>query len=705
MRVTLAFQQLALRAGALLMSLCLGLYLVAWAADPPPMIWNAAALILLVGSVAVHLHRRLRRLNPAQTVRLDLELFTHLCTLVYLAILHSPGRLDGAAYPLLYAFVMLVAGFARPSAAVGTLVYAILLEAGLRYVAFGEPNGHRLFYHAGLMGVFAFLNLVLIRAEIVRMRKLSRLRIESEMLKMRESARSYRLLTAPASSHGRGVRSDEERLLRSGVDEIHQALEFALSLLRRSLGLKTAIVLGLDSSRSTLRVQELSTDEDALQPGPFSAKDGIFAATLAREAPVSIVGPRAEAHARYYATPVAVGAVLAVPIIEHQHTRGVLVVDRAAATAFSEEEQETLLAATHFLVRVVENERVFLQMERAKMEQGKLYRAVEALAAATTEAEVIEAGVHSASEFTVFDFAGVTLYDPDTRTHEICAISGEGAEALVGQRFRHNSGLVSMVVANRHALPYRGQYDPKRQVVFTRTLGPPECPSLLVLPLVVHERALGTLILGSQRTHAFSDSVRTTLEVLASHVAVSLANARMLKRLEDLATTDGLTELYNKRALTDAAVQKLRSAKRFGKSLSLLVCDIDHFKRVNDTYGHDMGDVVIRGLADILKRVKRDIDLVGRFGGEEFVVVCEQTNSEGARLLAERIRQELSTTVFHTELGPLKVTCSVGVATFPGAADRWETLFKASDEALYVSKRLGRDRVTVWTPKMQGCAA
>jgi diguanylate cyclase (GGDEF)-like protein len=262
-----------------------------------------------------------------------------------------------------------------------------------------------------------------------------------------------------------------------------------------------------------------------------------------------------------------------------------------------------------------------------------------------------------------------------------------------------------MAVANRHPLPYRGQYDPSRQMVFGKGLAPPPMPSLLVLPLIVHDTALGTLILGSQERGALGDAVRPILEVLARHIAVSLSNARMLKRLEDQATTDGLTSLYNKRALTDIARQKLRAAERFKKPVSLLICDIDHFKRVNDTHGHDIGDVVIKGVADILRRTKRDTDAVGRFGGEEFVLICEQTDTHGAKLLAERIRAELENTSFHTPQGVLKVTCSIGVGTFPAVGPDWEAAFKATDEALYASKRGGRNRVTVWSPSLKGAAA
>src|SRR5690606_24963042 len=238
--------------------------------------------------------------------------------------------------------------------------------------------------------------------------------------------------------------------------------------------------------------------------------------------------------------------------------------------------------------------------------------------------------------------------------------------------------------------------DPAHQVVLTKRLSWPNIPSLLVLPLLHHGRVLGTLILGARRRHAFGDTVRPTLEVLASHLAVSLSNARMVHKLETMATTDGLTGLLNKRAMHEAASQKIAAANRFGRKLSLLVVDIDFFKKVNDTHGHDIGDIVIKGLAGVLERQKRTTDVVARFGGEEFVVLCEQTDESGAQQLGERIREELGKTTFHTPNGPLQVTCSVGVATFPGAGEKWDELFKAADEALYVSKRGGRNRVTVW---------
>jgi diguanylate cyclase (GGDEF)-like protein len=205
-------------------------------------------------------------------------------------------------------------------------------------------------------------------------------------------------------------------------------------------------------------------------------------------------------------------------------------------------------------------------------------------------------------------------------------------------------------------------------------------------------------VLGSRRRAAFNDSVRSTLEVLASHMAASLSNARMLRRLEELATTDGLTGLLNKRAMIEIAEQKLSAARRFQRRLSVLVADIDHFKKVNDTHGHDAGDVIIKGLGEMLRRAKRTTDAVARFGGEEFVIICEETDARGAVLLAERVREELGRATFHAPgkdgSAAIQVTCSMGIATYPEDGTTWDELFKAADEALYGSKRAGRNRVT-----------
>jgi diguanylate cyclase (GGDEF)-like protein len=344
-------------------------------------------------------------------------------------------------------------------------------------------------------------------------------------------------------------------------------------------------------------------------------------------------------------------------------------------------------------LRAIRNERVFVQLERTKREQTMLFRASRELGAALTEEHVIEAGLSAAAGIARYDFAAITAYDESRGAHLVIVAVGEGAESARGLSFKDNASLAAMVVKNKHYLPYRGDYDPRQQTLFTAKASLDGMRSVLVLPLVVREEVLGTLAVAAKRAHAYGDAVRPTLEVLANQLAISLSNARAVKRLEEMATTDGLTGCLNKRAFLTDLESKIRSAERFKKKVSLIVTDIDHFKSVNHTYGHAIGDVVIKELGAILMRVKRETDRVARFGGEEFCLLCEETDTDGAMLLAERVREELGKTVFQTELGKLRVTASLGVATFPRDAPDERGLFDITDKALYAAKHGGRNRV------------
>jgi two-component system cell cycle response regulator len=660
---------------------------------PLPLLAAAIWALLLVKKLRAKL-----RLTGDARFLLDFELGALLAVGLDAALLRYDGTLSGRFSPATYVLVALVASFGRPAPGLATVAWVVALDAAIRHKTLGETSWEALATQAGFAFAFALLNLLLLRAEVARIRLTARGRVERELERLRDDARSYRLLGAgEATAHKEDA---EERLARSSVEEIHQSVHYALELLRRCLDLHTAVLLWRTDSGTHLRISELSTASDEIRDAPFSIGDGVLAAVVSNKEAVLLSNLRPSYKVPYYANACPVRALAAIPVVDDGIVRGVLALDRIENRAFTAAEHELVAQAARYCLRAIQNERVFVQLERAKVEQGKLYRAAQALGAALSEKDVVEAGVRAAREIASFELAAVTIWDDSTKMHEVCAARSEGGEIedLVGQRFKQNTGLVSMVVTNRFPLPYKGEFDPAHQVVLSKRLPWPNIPSLLVLPLLHHGRPLGTLILGAKRRHAFGDTVRPTLEVLASHLAVSLSNARMVQKLETMATTDGLTGLFNKRAMLDQAAAKVAAASRFGRKLSVLITDIDFFKKVNDTYGHDMGDVVIKGLADILKKQKRATDVVARFGGEEFIVLCEQTDEAGAALLGERIREELEATVFNTPTGPLSVTCSVGIATFPEAGSTWDELFKGADEALYVSKRTGRNRVTAWAP-------
>ena len=696
-RASLAVRTLVRRGHAVALACGLAAYVVEGGATAEAGFVQYAALALWAVLLGIRIPRKLRESGDAG-VLLDFEIGALLAVAAEAGLLRLDGDLQGRMSPAVYVLVALVSAFSRPLAGVLVVGWVVALEAAIRLLTLHEKDLGGFLTHACFVGAFALLNLVLLRAEVVRIRATARARIDAQLVRLKEDARSYRLLGA-GEAGDREARGD--RLARASVEEIHQSVHYALDLVRRSLNLHTAVLLWLNDAGTHLRVSEVSTEHDEINDAPLAAGDGVLGAVLAQRKMILLAGLKPSFKVPYYAGPCPVRALAAIPVLEGDTMRGILAIDRLDNRSFADGEAEMAAQAARFCLRAIQNERVFLQLERGKVEQGKLYRAAQALGAALSEKDVVDAGVNAAREIASFDLAAVTVFDEASRTHEVVAAKSAGGEIddLVGVRFSHNTGLVSMVVQNRCPLPYRGELDSKPKVVLSKRLPWPAHPSLLVLPLVIHDRALGTLVLGAKRKHAFGESVRPTLEVLASHLAVSLSNARMVQKLETMATTDGLTGLFNKRAMLDAAVQKVAAAARFGRRLSVLIADLDHFKKVNDTYGHDVGDLVISGLGEILRRQKRATDIVARFGGEEFVVLCEQTDEKGAMLLGDRIREELSKTTFRTPKGVLNVTASIGISTFPEAGNDWETIFKAADDALYVSKRSGRDRCTVWRPQ------
>jgi diguanylate cyclase len=165
-----------------------------------------------------------------------------------------------------------------------------------------------------------------------------------------------------------------------------------------------------------------------------------------------------------------------------------------------------------------------------------------------------------------------------------------------------------------------------------------------------------------------------------------------LKKVKKEAKTDALTNMLNKKALNDELKKQEEFYKRFKRNYSVIFFDIDHFKNVNDTYGHDAGDIILKSVGLILNRYSRDIDIVGRFGGEEFIIIAPETEKEGAYKFADKIRQIIEKTKFMYKKTRIKITISAGVAERKETNSMEETV-KLADERLYKAKNKGRNRV------------
>jgi diguanylate cyclase (GGDEF)-like protein len=183
---------------------------------------------------------------------------------------------------------------------------------------------------------------------------------------------------------------------------------------------------------------------------------------------------------------------------------------------------------------------------------------------------------------------------------------------------------------------------------------------------------------------------------VGAQLALGLANLRLRETLRNQSIRDPLTGLFNRRYMEETLERELRRAGRSGKGLGVVMIDVDNFKRHNDVFGHDAGDVVLRRIGELLQRGLRREDTACRFGGEEFVLVLPDARAEDAARRAEELREQvrrLATTVKGVSVG--SVTVSLGVAAYPEHGLTGEMLIKAADGALYAAKREGRDRVVL----------
>ena len=219
---------------------------------------------------------------------------------------------------------------------------------------------------------------------------------------------------------------------------------------------------------------------------------------------------------------------------------------------------------------------------------------------------------------------------------------------------------------------------------------PGEGADKIEVPLSAGEVTFGSLLLFGDD---FEDEDRMTAVSLASHAVVALENARLHRIVERQALVDGLTGLANRRQCEDTLASELARLERFGGPLAVVVTDLDWFKDVNDRYGHPSGDAVLREFAQLLQESVRDVDLAGRWGGEEFMLILPGTDLAGGAQVAERVRIALAgRIVLSADGSPIPVTASFGVAATPPASTAAE-LFSAADAALYEAKRNGKNRV------------
>ncbi|MFQ5418344.1 MAG: diguanylate cyclase [Myxococcota bacterium] len=330
------------------------------------------------------------------------------------------------------------------------------------------------------------------------------------------------------------------------------------------------------------------------------------------------------------------------------------------------------------------------ELERRHEELEILYDTVRDLSSTLSVQQVLDRLLARTLQHLDAEIGSILLIESDRRLR-VFAAYGLPNEVAIGTTMQVGQGISGYVAASATPLLVEDvEVDPRfarrnHERYYTR--------SLISSPLLRMGRVLGVVNVNNKRNQQcfVLDDVRL-LQAIAGHAAVALGNARQYEETLRRAQRDALTGLANHGHLFATLELELERALRYGRSLSVVMIDIDHFKQFNDRYGHRAGDEALVRVAEAISWVTRANDIVARYGGEEFTVVLPETEAKGAMAFGEKIRQSVEAAGF----GPAdaaKLTISVGVATLGTGCDTASSLIEAADEKLYCAKSRGRNRV------------
>ena len=331
-----------------------------------------------------------------------------------------------------------------------------------------------------------------------------------------------------------------------------------------------------------------------------------------------------------------------------------------------------------------------LRLERQLQSQQDLMRVSESIVATLDEKVVFESIADKLHLLVDYDTLAISKVDWPARRIDTVFARDEYAEELIENPISVEQGLWGWAVTHDEALLCNdADADPRAaQVPDT----PVEPQASIVLPLHVMNKVIGVLNLDRLGGKIYSDEEFELVKPFANLAAIAIENASLYEKSQLRAVTDQLTGLFNHGHFQETLEHEVRRGERYGAGFSLLMMDLDHFKRVNDRFGHPRGDHVLRRVAAILDDSTREADFVARYGGEEFAILLPETSADDARLLADRIRTQVRDIVVE-DGDEFRVSASIGVADFPVCGLDAKSILGAADTALLWAKRRGRNCV------------
>lgn len=388
-----------------------------------------------------------------------------------------------------------------------------------------------------------------------------------------------------------------------------------------------------------------------------------------------------------YSHPEDIGSFLCVPVLDGDIPIGILIVDSSRENAFGEREKETAVEFALQINQILSRTRTYIEVERFARGFKGLHDASKELSSSLKVEDIAEKFVERVSGMLSSSAIGFFITDKG----KLRVIAKKGFEPEK-ESFYPKGTYFDLIIRNKHQLHFSHLHKKDGIFPFKTT----EAKSFLGIPVMSENEVIGIIALTSKEPDTISSFQVYIIKTLADQVGLYINNAQLHKEVEKLAITDGLTGLYNHKYFQERLSEEFKRIKRIPQPLSLMLIDIDHFKKINDAYGHPAGDTVLENIALILKKALRGIDILARYGGEEFAAVLVGTGGNGAKKMAERFRASMVKNPFFINEHKLTVTVSIGIATYPHDVVTKDNLIDRADQALYYAKKSGRNQVCEW---------
>ncbi|NUP99307.1 MAG: diguanylate cyclase [Armatimonadetes bacterium] len=384
-------------------------------------------------------------------------------------------------------------------------------------------------------------------------------------------------------------------------------------------------------------------------------------------------------------------AYLAVPVLVGEVVEGAVTAEVAGSAGA--DYLEIVREIAGYAGQAVRKERLYADLEQSSMKISSLFEVGLAMSSEVSLQRLFDVIVDSAARICGADRCSLMLIDKDGETMRMRAARGIPPEVVEKAEARVGEGIAGSVAASGEPL-FIANIEQDDRFHRTNAADRYNNRSLVCVPIRLHDRVVGVLNVNNKRDgSSFTPNDLNLVTLLASQAAVAIDNAHRYQDLSEKAITDGLTGVYIRRYFDEVLERAFRTSRATGRPFSLLMVDIDHFKRVNDAHGHLTGDQALRTVAGVLKGLVRDEDLVARYGGEEFAIILGRAGLAAGRRVAERVRATVENSLVRTEQVELKVTVSVGLATIDDHHGSAEALLQEADAALYRAKESGRNRV------------